>query len=48
MTRRQNAPLRPLTPEEQCAVERVSRAQSAPVAQVVRAKLILTVTTIIP
>jgi transposase len=43
MSRRKKDPLRPLTEEEQTALQRLSRAQSAPAAQVTRAKLLLAV-----
>jgi hypothetical protein len=43
MTRRQKDPLRSLTEAERAKLERLSRAQSAPVEQVVRAKLLLAV-----
>jgi transposase len=43
MSRRKKDPLRPLTDDERRALERVSRAQSAPAAQVIRAKLLLAV-----
>jgi len=43
MTRRQKDPLRPLTAEEQAALERLSRSRTEPASQVARAKAILTV-----
>ena len=43
MSRRKKDPLRSLTDNERRALERVSRAQSAPAAQVTRAKLLLAV-----
>jgi transposase len=43
MTRRQKEPLRPLTMQETTQLERISRASSAPSAQVARAKAILAV-----
>jgi hypothetical protein len=43
MSRRQKDPLRPLTPEEQTALERLSRSQSEPASQVARAKALLAV-----
>ena len=43
MTRRQKEPLRPLTPEEQAALEQLSRAQSEPASHVARAGLVLAV-----
>ena len=43
MTRRQKDPLRSLSEEERTELESVSRAQSAPAGQVIRAKLLLAV-----
>ena len=43
MPRRLNDPLRPLTAEEQAALERLSRAQSEPASHVARARLVLAV-----
>jgi transposase len=43
MTRRQKDPLRRLTEEERAELEELSRAQSAPAEQVIRAKLLLAV-----
>jgi transposase len=43
MSRRKKDPLRSLTDDERQALERVSRAQSASAAQVIRAKLLLAV-----
>ena len=43
MTRRQQDPLRPLTPEERAALEQLSRAQSEPANHVARARLVLAV-----
>jgi len=43
MPRLQKDPLRPLTPEEQTALERLSRAQTDPAACVARAKALLAV-----
>jgi len=43
MPRPQKEPLRPLTPDEQVALARLSRAQSEPAAQVARAKALLAV-----
>ena len=43
MTRRQNDPLRALTPEEQAALEALSRAQSEPASHVARATALLAV-----
>ena len=43
MSRRQKDPLRPLTAEEQTALERLSRSQSEPASQVARAKALLAV-----
>src|SRR5687768_9224722 len=43
MTRRQKDPLRPLTAEEQTAIERLSRSQSEPASHVARAKALLAV-----
>ncbi len=43
MSRHKKDPLRPLTDDERTALERVSRAQSAPAVQVIRAKLLLAV-----
>lgn len=43
MTRRQKDPLRPLTPEEQTALEALSRARSEPASHVARAQLVLAV-----
>jgi transposase len=43
MTRRQKEPLRPLTPDEQQWLERISRSQSDPVSHVLRAKIVLAV-----
>lgn len=43
MPRRQKEPLRPLTPVEHAELERVSRAQSAPAAEVAHAKALLAV-----
>jgi transposase len=43
MSRRKNDPLRPLTTEEQATLTQLSRSQSAPAAQVVRAQLLLRV-----
>lgn len=43
MTRRQKDPLRVLTQEEQTRLEHLSRASSAPAAQVARAKSVLAV-----
>src|SRR3954454_9294539 len=41
MSRRQNDPLRPLTPDERIALTRLSRSLSAPAAQVERARALL-------
>ena len=38
MSRHQNDPLRPLTPDERVALTRLSRSPSAPAAQVERAR----------
>jgi len=43
MTRRQNDPLRPLTPDEQHWLDRISRSQSDPASHVARAKVLLAV-----
>jgi transposase len=43
MTRRQKDPLRPLAPEEQTALERLSRSQTEPASHVARAKALLAV-----
>ena len=43
MTRRQKDPLRPLAPEEQRALERLSRSQTEPASHVARAKALLAV-----
>jgi transposase len=43
MPRPQKEPLRPITPEERAALERLSRAHSAPAALVARAKVLLAV-----
>jgi transposase len=43
MTRRQKDPLRPLSPQERTTLEQLSRASSAPAAQVARAKAVLAV-----
>ena len=43
MPRRQKDPLRPLTPDEQVALERLGRAQAEPAARVARAKALLAV-----
>src|SRR5262245_46425199 len=43
MTRRQKDPLRPLTPDEQEWLERISRSQSDPASHVARAKILLAV-----
>src|SRR5690242_8551430 len=43
MTRRRHDFLRPFTPLEQAALEKLTRAHSAPVAQVTRAKVLLAV-----
>lgn len=43
MSRRKKDPLRPFTDDEQTALEQLSRAQSAPATQVIRAKLLLAV-----
>jgi transposase len=43
MSRRKKDPLRPLTQDERRTLERLSRAQSAPAAQVTRAKVLLAV-----
>ncbi len=43
MPRRQKEPLRPLTPVEHAQLERVSRSQSEPAAQVAHAKALLAV-----
>jgi transposase len=43
MSRRQKAPLRPLTEDEHEALVQLSRSQTAPAAQVVRARLLLNV-----
>jgi len=43
MTRRQKDPLRPLEAHEREYMERLSRARSAPVEQVIRGKILLTV-----
>lgn len=43
MTRRQNDPLRPLTPEERAALMQLSRAQREPASHVARARLVLAV-----
>ncbi len=45
MTRRQKDPLRLLSPEEQTALERLSRSQSEPASHVARAKVLLAVAT---
>lgn len=44
MTRRQKDPLRPFSDDERMTLERLTRAQSAPAIQVMRAKLLLAVT----
>ncbi len=44
MSRRQNNPLRPLSPEERAELTRLSRAQAEPAAVVARAKAVLAVT----
>jgi len=41
MTRRQKAPLRPLAKEERAYLDDLSRARSAPIDQVLRAKILL-------
>ncbi len=43
MSRRQKDPLRPLSAEEQAALERLSRSHSEPASQVARAKALLAV-----
>lgn len=43
MSRRQKDPLRPLTEEERCFLDRLSRSQSQPAARVARAKALLMV-----
>src|SRR5215467_3698415 len=43
MSRRQNDPLRPLSPEERESLARLSRAQAEPAAVVARAKALLAV-----
>jgi transposase len=43
MTRRQKQPLRPLSTDEQCWLEQISRSQSDPASQVSRAKIVLAV-----
>jgi transposase len=43
MTRRQNDPLGPLTPDEQQWLDRISRSQSDPASHVARAKMLLAV-----
>jgi hypothetical protein len=43
MTRRQKAPLRPLSVEERQILEQLSRAQREPAVHVVRAQLLLAV-----
>jgi len=43
MSRHKKDPLRPLTEDERRTLERLSRAQSAPAAQVTRAKVLLAV-----
>ncbi len=43
MTRRQKDPLRPLSAEEQTALERLARAQTEPASHVARAKALLAV-----
>ena len=43
MTRRQHDPLRPLTPEEYAALDRLRRAQSEPASPVARATAVLAV-----
>src|SRR5688572_19462641 len=43
MTRRQKDPLRPLTPDQQEWLERISRSQSDPASHVARAKILLAV-----
>src|SRR5215217_8508296 len=43
MSRHQKDPLRPLTPEERTELTRLSRAQSAPAAQVDRARALLAI-----
>ncbi len=43
MTRRQKDPLRPLTADEQTALERLSRSQTEPASHVARAKALLAV-----
>jgi transposase len=43
MSRRQKDPLRPLAPEEQAALERLSRSQTEPASHVARAKALLAV-----
>lgn len=43
VTRRQEDPLRSLTPEERSALEQLSRAQSEPASHVARARLVLAV-----
>jgi len=41
MSRRQKNPLRPLTKEERCLLEHISRAQSEPASHVARARAVL-------
>ena len=43
MSRHQNDPLRPLTPDERVALTRLSRSPSAPAAQVERARALLAI-----
>ena len=43
MSRHQKDPLRPLTPEERTELTRLSRAQSAPAAEVDRARALLAI-----
>jgi transposase len=43
MSRHQKDPLRPLTPEERTELTRLSRSQSAPAAQVARARALLAI-----
>ena len=43
MTRRQKDPLRPLTADEQTALQRLSRSQTEPASHVARAKALLAV-----
>src|SRR5947209_3647716 len=44
MSRQQKDPLRTITQEERCFLERLSRSQSQPTAHVMRAKAVLAVT----